>query len=106
MNVAVSKVFASFINKTAKELGFKAHAEVVEMSDRQYQLSVGDIYDACDYRDYTGAGNLKAIMVTYPDDYYACPQYLSTKTLVNEFRGRGVKTLDELKEMLRDMLEI
>ena len=106
MNIAVTKVFASFINKTAKEMGFKAYAEVVEMSDRQYQLCVGDIYDAYDYRDYTGAGNLKAIMVCYPDDYYACPHYLSTKTLVREFKRRGIRTLDELKDMLKDMLEI
>ena len=87
-------------------MGFEAHAEIVEMSDRQYGLCVGDIFDAYDYRDYTPAGNFKAIMISYPGDYYACPQYLSTKALVNEFRGRGVKTLDELKEMLRDMLEI
>ena len=34
MKIKVSKVFADFINKTAKELGFKAEASVVTMGER------------------------------------------------------------------------
>jgi hypothetical protein len=46
------------------------------------------------------------IEVSYPYDFYATRRFLTTYELVKEFRKRGVKTADELKEMLRDMLEI
>ena len=54
MKVKVSKVFADFINKTAKELGFKAEASVVKMSERAYCLNVGlnAMLDAQDTDDY------------------------------------------------------
>ena len=104
MYVQVSKVFADFINKTAKELSFEAHAEVVDMTFNQYRLSVGDPFDA-DTADYKGDG-FKAIMITYPAEYYACPQYLSTKTLKAEFHRRKVENFDGLKKMIRDMVEI
>jgi hypothetical protein len=106
MNIQVSKVFANFINKTAKELGFEAHAEVIALRSSAYTFATGtDIWDGeCDY-DYA-TGTYKVIEVSYPDEYYASRKFLTTYTLVSEFRKRGVKTLEELKEMLRDMLEI
>jgi len=106
MIVKVSKVFASFINKTAKEMGFKAHAEVVTISRGAYSFTTGtDLWDAGEDYDYV-AGTCKAIKVSYPDEYYACNRYLTTYGLTTEFRRRGVKTADGLKEMLRDMLEV
>jgi len=109
MKVKVSKVFAAFINKTAKELGFKAEAEVVTMSERGYRLNVGldAMLDAQDNGDYDwGEGEYRAIRVVYPEEYYACPQYLTTASLNKEFRRRGVTTADELKQMVRSMCEI
>lgn len=108
MNIKVSKVFAKFINTTAKELGFEAHAEVVLLPYDTYHLHTGQsIVDASFAGDYDWkTRDFKTIMVTYPDEYYACPVYLTTKSLVEEFHSRGVSTADELKEMLRDMLEI
>ena len=106
MIVKVSKVFASFINKTAKEMGFKAHAEVVKISSGAYSFTTGtDLWDAGDDYDYS-TGTCKAIMVSYPDEYYACNRYLTTYGLNNEFREYGVKDIVGLKKMLRDMLEV
>ena len=109
MKVKVSKVFANFINKTAKELGFKAEASVVTMSERGYRLNVGldAALDAEDNGDYDWAEDeYKVIRVVYPDEYYAMPTYLTTASLTKEFRRRGVSTADELKEMVRSMCEI
>lgn len=109
MKVKVSKVFADFINKTAKELGFKAEASVVKMSERAYCLNVGlnAMLDAQDTDDYDwGEDEYKVIRVVYPEDYCACPQYLTTTALNNEFKRMGVTTADELKAMVRSMCEI
>jgi len=109
MKVKVSKVFADFINKTAKELGFKAEASVVTMSERGYRLNVGldAMLDAQDNGDYDWAEDeYKVIRVAYPDEYYSMPQYMTTASLTKEFRRRGVTTEAELKEMVKEMVEI
>ena len=108
MNIQVSKVFANYINKTAKEMGFKADAYVATLSEGQYHMMVANPEEAIwDGRDFDwNTGKFKAICIEYPDDYYACPQYLTTLMLVKEFRRRGVSTESELKEMIRDMVEI
>jgi hypothetical protein len=108
MNIQVSKVFAKFINKTAKEMGFEAHAEVVLLPYEGYSFYTGQsVVDASFSGDYDWeTRDFKTIKVTYPDNYYACPVYLTTKGLVEEFRSRGVKTMEELKDMLREMLEV
>ena len=106
MNIAVSKVFAQFINKTAKEMGFEAHAEVLALRSSAYTFATGvDMWDGeCDYDWKTGT--YRVIEVSYPYDFYATRKFLTTYELTREFRQRGVKTVEELKEMLRDMLEI
>jgi hypothetical protein len=105
MVIKVSKVFAKFINATAKELGFKCKASVITIPAHGYTFITGvDLWDGeC---DYAGNGMYKVIYVEYPYEYYACARHLTTYELVREFRQRGVKTVEELKEMLRDMLEI
>ena len=106
MNIAVSKVFAQFINKTAKEMGFEAHAEVLALRSSAYTFATGvDMWDGeCDYDWKTGT--YRVIEVSYPYEFYATRKFLTTYELTREFRQRGVKTVEELKEMLRDMLEI
>ena len=109
MKVKVSKVFADFINRTAKELGFKAEASVVKMSERAYRLNVGlnAILDALDTDDYDwDEDEFKVLRVTYPEEYCACPQYLTTALLTSEFRRRGVNDADGLKSMVRSLCEI
>ena len=96
MIVKVSKRFAKFINDTAKKFRKEFHADVVEVRELWG--------DDADYNWETGM--YKKIRLTYPSDYYACPQYLSTKYLNEEFRRRGVRTCEELEEMIVDLCEI
>ena len=108
MQIAVTRVFAKFINDTAKEMGFEAHAQVVELPYSAYTFYTGtEVYDAMlagDYKSSTGV--MRAIRVTYPGEYYACPRYLTTPELTHEFRKRGVSNVLELRDMLRELLEI
>ena len=106
MNIKVSKVFANFINKTAKEMGFEAHAEVIALRSSAYTFATGnDMWDGdCDYDWKTDT--YRVIEVSYPYDFYATRRFLTTYELVQEFRKRKVESVDELKEMLKDMLEI
>ncbi len=106
MKVQVSKVFAKFINDTAKKLGFKAHAEVVALRSSAYPFCTGDATweGECDYDWKTGT--FRVIEVSYPSEYYACSKYVTTRQLNEEFRRRGVKTAKDLESMVRDMFEI
>lgn len=104
MKIQVTKVFAKFINETAKQMNFKVAAEVVELSERGYLLNVGDPDFYQDYNPTTG--KFKAILVTYPAEYCAACRYIGTPELVRKFRYNNIRTVDELREMLRDMLEI
>lgn len=109
MKVKVSKVFAKFINDTAKELGFKCEASVVTMSERGYRLNVGldAMLDAQDTGDYDWAEDeYKVIRVAYPEEYYSMPTYLTTASLTKEFHSRRVTNADELKQMIKSICEI
>ena len=106
MNIAVTKTFANFINKTAKALNFKAHAEVIAIPSSAYEFCTGtSLWDAGNDYDYI-ARTCRVIEVSYPYDFYATRKLLTTYELTREFRKRGVKDIDGLKDMLRDMLEI
>lgn len=106
MYIKVSKVFADFVKKTAHEKGFRASARVVVIPESHYQLLTGcDLWDAVYYRDVTVNG-IRAIEISYPYGYYAPCRYLTTATLVQEFRSRRVQSVDDLKEMVRDLVEI
>lgn len=110
MKIKVSKVFANYINKCAKEMGFKAEASVEKMSENQYRYCVGNVFDAMDYgdgyMDDQGRDVFKAIAISYPYDYYAASKYLTTKQLLNEWRRRNGKTEQDLREMIRELCEI
>ena len=108
MKIKVSKVFADFINKTAKEMNFAVSAKVVEFSENMYRLHVStDVWAAYDYNDYNvNNGKYKAIMLTYPENYCACANYLTTDQLTKEFRRLHVATVDDLKNMIRNLCEI
>jgi len=105
MKIQVSKVFARFINRTAKEMYFAAKAEVVDLSVNEYQMHMGDVYEGeSDFNWKTG--KIKAIRVVYPYGYFANPLYISTAMLLRECRRRNVGNVEELKEMIRDMVEV
>jgi len=108
MKIKVSKVFAEFINTTAKELNFKVTAKVVELSENSYRWNVDlDIFRAYDYGDVNDKnGKFKAIMLVYPENYYAVPNYLTTYQLIKEFKRLHISTVAELKEMIKGLCEI
>ena len=106
MRIQVSKVFANFINKTAKEMGFEAHAEVIALRSSAYTFATGnDRWNGeCDYDWETGT--YRVIEVSYPYNFYATRKFLTTHELTTEFYRNKVKDVASLKEMLRNMLEI
>lgn len=105
MYIQVSKTFANFINTTAKEMGFKCKASIITIPENGYTFITGvDLWDGeC---DYAGDGRYKVILVEYPYEYYACSRHLTTFELTREFRKRGVKDVEGLKAMIKEMLEI
>jgi len=109
MNIQVSKVFAKYINKVAKEMGFECEASVVWLNQKQMYAFMGTeaMFDAVDYGDYDlQLVTYKAIKILYPYEYYACPQFIGTAMLMREWKRRNGKTEQDLKDMLREMIEI
>lgn len=110
MKIRVSKVFANYINKCAKEMGFKVDAHIVTMSQNEYRFCVGNIFDAMDWgdddMDEVGGLVFKAIELNYPSEYYAATKYLTTAKLTKEWRRRNGKTEQDLHEMIRELCEI
>lgn len=107
MKIKVSKVFADFINKTAKEANVNLYARVLSVSQSTYKACCGDVFDAEEYGDYDWeTGKVRAIVITYPEADYANPRYVSTRELTMNFRRYGVKNVDGLKAMVLDMFEI
>lgn len=106
MYVQVSKTFAAFINKTAKQKGFKARATVVEVSENFYKWNV-DIFGPKSESDYNWqTDKYKVIAVEYPGEYYAPVRYLSTDELITEARAAGVHDLASCQDMLYNLLAI
>lgn len=106
MIVKVSKVFAKFINETAKAMDFKAYATVVAVRSSAYEFVTGtSLWDAGEDYDHM-TGTCRVIEVSYPEEYYACRKFLTTYELNREFRRRNVKSVSDLQLMLKDMLEV
>lgn len=107
MKIKVSKVFADYINKTAKELGFRVYATFGRFTEPMYRNIVGSLADALDYGDYdTQTGEYKTIRLEYPAHYYAPTKFLTTKILATEFRRLGITDEAGLKEMVRNLCEV
>ena len=105
MQIKVSKVFANFINKVAKENSVKFNAKVVTIPEKYARYYIGSNVDY--YNDFDFA-NLayKVIKIEYPPEYYANPIYLTTVQLNQDFNRYNVKTVDDLKLMILDICEI
>lgn len=112
MKIKATKTFAAWINSVANRTGKQFHAELKEYSLKAYSaagfsLSNFNIFDAADYGDWDAERSVvRIIEVRYPYEFHAVPQYLTTKTLVKEFRTRGVKTENDLEKMIIDLCEI
>lgn len=107
MKVKVSKVFAQHLNSIKDYLDIDV-ARVVSMDEHQYRLNVTtDTIEAMIRGDYTYDTRMyKAIRIDYPAEYYACPRYLTTKELNDEFARHNVKDIDGLNRMLKSIIEI
>lgn len=108
MEIRCTKVFARFINETAKKQGFSACARLVWLPENSYSFITGnDIINAVFDGDYNrDRGAACAICVEYPADFYAVPRYLTTTELLQEFRRRRVSDWAGLVSMVRDLCEI
>lgn len=104
MIIKVSKTFAKFINETSKMRGLGACAEVVEFSESAYRWNVSMHDGFTDYNPNTG--KYKAIQITFPADFYACPIYLTTEQLTREFRRYNVQNINDLRCMIQDLIEV
>ena len=104
MQIKVSKVFAKFINETAKENGLRFKATIELIKPKFYTFYTGSYpcYEDFDFK----AERFKTLCISYPADYYANEVYLSTDQIINEFRKRNIKTLEDLKQMILDLFEI
>lgn len=104
MYIQVSKVFAKFMNETAKERNIRFTASVVNLTESQYRTLVDDPWE--NLSDYISSDELKVIRVEYPYEYYCSPRYISSCDLYREFRRNGVTTSEGLKDMICEMCEI
>lgn len=106
MRIAATTTMAAALNKAFKAKGYKGYkAKQVYLTADQYRWEVGDIYDAEDYGDYNDDKRAyRAIVVLYPDDYYACPRYLTTKDL-NRLFSKG-DTLESYTTRVAEDCEI
>lgn len=99
MKIQVSKVFAAFVNETAKERGVSLEASIRKRQLRPYE-------NLCD-QDYNWDTNeVREMVISYPAEYYACERVVRTDELVAEFNWRHVKTWEQLKDMVIDMFQI
>lgn len=107
MQVKVSKVFANFINKVAKENGKRFTASVEEIQDKFYRYYTGSDPENVDFSSTSyGRFYYKAICIDFPADYYANEIYFSTSQLTQAFNRYNVETVDDLKRMILDICEI
>lgn len=105
MKIAATKVFADYINKAAKKMDLNIHAELVYFTEDGYTMHVN--MWGPNWVDYDSkTGKYKAIAVSYPAEYYANINYLTTAGLCAEFRRRGVRDLAGLDAMIYDLLAI
>lgn len=110
MKLKCTKVFANLLNKWREELRIES-ARLVTMSAEAYERNVDyNIFNAVDYgdTDYDEEGRMiaKAIRIDYPCEYYAMPRFLTTKELVTEWRRMKGQTMDDLKRIIKNMIEI
>lgn len=90
-------------NKAFKAKGLEYKAKMVHLTTTEYSWQVGDPFEAEYNGDYTDKG-YKAIMIKYPDEYYACPRFMSTQELNDIFRKGD--TLESFMAKIIDTVEI
>lgn len=111
MKIASTKTMTTLLNKIAKEMGkTDMHFRYITVSPEVYQRYIDmDIYDAEDNGDYNWeTRKLRAIEVEYPDEYYACNKYLTTKDIKRIYRWHKLEitTAEELAKNIIEEMEV
>lgn len=92
MNVQVSKAMTNEINNYFKNNGIPYKAQYETMTPAAFGWNV-DINTEQHEADFLPAsGKMRAIKILYPEDFYACPRYVTTRELLRVFR-KSNKTL-------------
>lgn len=102
MLVAVTKKMVEEINKRVKPMGYKATVEI--MTPYEFSIMVGNwLYHNEDFNETTG--KMQVIKITYPDNCYAVPRYLTTMSLRRIYR-KSDGTYDDFMNELVKAVEI
>lgn len=102
MKVCLTKTMAKEIKKNCKDI--IAAAALVEFTPEKYRLLVD--YNGGLFMDYNmNTGNIKAIKISYPESFYACPRYITSKDLRRVFEASN-KTYTGFFERIREEIEI
>lgn len=85
MRVEATKTLTNWLNNQFKQHNIPYKAIYATMTQREYDWQVGDSSMEYDYNFTTG--KYRVIKILYPNDYYACPQYLTTTLLLKLARN-------------------
>lgn len=83
MKLKATKTMAAALNKAAAAAGAGMTFTLEKLPERTYAVMVDcDIFAAEEYGDYNyNTGLFQAIRVSYPAEYYAMDNWLTTKTM-------------------------
>ena len=88
MRVQVSKTLTTWLNNQFKQHNIPYKAIYTTLSQREYDWQVGDTsMDTLEYEYNFTTGKYRVIKILYPDNYYACPNYLTTSILIRLAQG-------------------
>lgn len=105
MKVQATKSMTRAINDYLKSKGEKMVAVYETMSREAYKIKV-DFGIWSNENDYLPAsGEMRAIKIVYPSEYYAMPQYLTSAALVKIFRKTD-KTFNGFMSAVLDEISI
>ena len=105
MKIKTSKAFAKELQAQLKKASLRYTVEQVKMRPQHFRLFV-DVNDFIHDNDYNFNDDCFTVLkVTYPTEYYACPQYLTTNDLIKVFR-KSDKTFNGFFNDLVQAIEI
>lgn len=104
MLVQCTKKFTAELNKALKAAGRPERAEYREYSEWEYKMCVDCLNDpGLDYKPERGT--IAAIIIHYPENYYAMPQTLTTRDLHRAYKTSD-KTAAGLFSRIMEEIEI
>lgn len=84
MKTQASKVLTNWLNEEFKKHNIPYKAVYTEMTEREYDLKVGDSSMDTLELDFNFAKNkYRVIKILYPDSYYTMLTYLTTSILID-----------------------